>query len=50
MLFFTVALLDQRRLLTDHIANLRQICVQGRRRKPPKLAVIVVRTDYLYCD
>jgi putative transposase len=48
--FFTVCLLDRRRgLLTEHIADLRQVLADARRRRPFRIDAIVILPDHLHC-
>jgi len=48
--FFTVALLEgRRRLLTDHIDDLRSVFADARSRRPFAIEAIVVLPDHLHC-
>ena len=48
--FFTVTLLERRReLLTEHIANLREVFKAARQRRPFSIEAIVILPDHLHC-
>jgi len=48
--FFTVNLLERRRrLLTEHIEDLRTVFAEARQRRPFRIDAIVVLPDHLHC-
>jgi putative transposase len=48
--FFTATLLERRRrLLTEHIDDLRAVFADARRRRPFVIEAIVVLPDHLHC-
>ena len=48
--FFTVTLLERRRkLLTEHIDDLRAVIQAARQRRPFTIEAIVVLPDHLHC-